>query len=221
VIFYTTSFAASRILHDGVLGAELAGDMLLEDGVLADMKGEPSAAILRKSLDKFKESRGRMNDLYAKLDEMRAINDSKEGLPEYDSALRKILEDHAPLERVSLRHVRFSNVALGHPVLENNKPFGRNMGEILASIQEDLLILQKQLDELIQAFTDVLPVAERGGFAAMVLSGRAAFPEKVLRNAELSMVFAQFVDRACTATIAADMLVYPRGLEWLLEPSKK
>lgn len=195
--------------------------MLLEDGVLADMKGEPSSEYLRQSRAKFKESRARMDDLYAKLDELRAINDSKEGLPEYDSALRKILEDHPPLERVTLRNVRFSNVALGNPVPENWKPFGRDMGEILASIQEDLLILQKQLDELIVAFTDVLPVSEMGGLAAMVLSGRSAFPEKVLRNADLSMVFAQFVDRACTATIAADMLVYPRGLEWLLEPSKK
>jgi hypothetical protein len=204
-----------------VLGAQLDGDMLLEDGVLADLKGEPSADILRQSLDKFKESRARMDDLYAKLSELRAINDSKEGLPEYDSALRKILKDHPPLERVSLRHVRFSNVALGNPVWENKKPFGNDMGEILANIQEDLLIMQKQLDELIQAFTDVLPVAEKGGFAAMVLSGRSAFPEKVLRNADLSLVFAQFVDRACTTTIAADMLVYPRGLEWLLQPSKK
>jgi hypothetical protein len=70
------------------------------------------------------------------------------------------------------------------------------------------------------AFREVLPVAEKGGFAAMVLSGRAPLPEKIMHSANLMMVYVQFYNRACQATIAADMQVYPKGLEWLKQPSK-
>ncbi len=203
-----------------MLRAHLESGTLLEQGVLADMKGESGADLLKKSFEKFSESRALMDKLYAKLDELRQINNSNEGLPEYEAALRRILRDHPALERVSLTEVRFANIARGKHLEEYKKPIGSNLDELLANIQQDLSLLQKQFDETIIAFRAVLPVAEKGGVAALVLSGRAPFPEKVQQSADLMMVFAQYYNRACMATIAADMQVYPKGLEWLKPPSK-
>ena len=91
---------------------------------------------------------------------------------------------------------------------------------MLAALQEDLGIVAKQLEGTIVAFKELLPMAEKGGFAAMVLSGRAPLPERVMQSAHMMMVFASFYGRACQATITADMQVYPKGSEWLRKPDK-
>jgi hypothetical protein len=37
----------------------------------------------------------------------------------------------------------------------------------------------------------------------------------------MTLTFAQFFNRACAATIAADMQAYPKGLDWLKKPVKE
>ena len=98
---------------------------------------------------------------------------------------------------------------------EAKKPVGSSYDELLANVQADLLVLEKEYDQLIEAFESVLPGAQKGGFAAIVLSGRAPLPEKIMHSGDQTFVFVHSVDRACQATIAADMIVYPKGLEWL------
>jgi len=192
----------------------------LERGVLADMKGESSSKLLRESLELLRESRAAMDKLTEQFQKLRQINRDNRVIPEYEAALRRILRNHPPVERVSLRDARFANVARGTLREGNKKPVGSNLDEILGNIIQDLEIVKTQLDQTINAFRQVLPVAEQGGFAAMVLSGRAALPEKVLQSADMILVFAQFYNRACMTTIAADMQVYPKGLEWLKKPVK-
>jgi len=186
--------------------------------VLADMKGEPSAAALKQALKQLKESRAAMDVLAEKLTRLREIASKNPLIPEYVTALDRILKDHPPVERISLTESRFANVARGKK--QHEASIGSNLDELLGNLIEDLDILRNQADQTIAAFRDVLPMAEQGGFAAMVLSGRAPLPDKVLQSADMTLTFAQFFNRACASTIAADMETYPKGLEWLKKPVK-
>lgn len=187
----------------------------LEMGVLADIKGEPASELLQNALGKLKESRKAMDALHAKFGDMRRIEQNNKALPEHTAALQRILKAYPPIERVSLMNSRFANVSQGSGVAVNYGQIGSSFDEMLANMQSDLLILEKEHDQAIEAFEAVLPAAKKGGFAAIVLSGRAPLPEKIMHSVDQMMVYVQFVDRACMASIAADMQVYPKGLDWL------
>jgi hypothetical protein len=218
VEFYSVSFQADDVLYLQVVHDRFEAGRSLESGVLADMKGEPSAPILKEALKQLKNSRTAMDVLAAKLTQLREIAQKNPLIPEYVTALDRILKDHPPVERISLTESRFANIARGKK--QHEASAGSNLDEVLRNLSEDLNILREQSDQTIQAFRDVLPMAEQGGFAAMVLSGRAPLPDKVLQSADMTLTFAQFFNRACAATIAADMEAYPKGLEWLKKPVK-
>jgi hypothetical protein len=187
----------------------------LEMGVLADIKGEPAKELLEKALLKLKESRHNMDALYAKFGDMRKIEQNNKELPEHQVALKRILKALPPMERVSLTNSRFANVSQAAGVATHYGPVGDSYDEMLANMQADLSIVEKEHDQVIEAFEAVLPAAKNGGFASIVLSGRAPLPEKIMHSADQITVFLHSVDRACQATIAADMAVYPKGFEWL------
>jgi len=184
-------------------------------GVLADIQGQPAGELLQNALSKLKESRKTMDALYAKFGDMRKIEHEHKALPEHTAALDRILKAYPPIERVSLTNSRFANVSQGGGIAVNYGPVGSTFDEMLANMQADLLILEKEYDQTIEAFEAVLPAAKKGGFAAIVLSGRAPLPEKIMHSIDQTFVYVHSVDRACQATIAADMQVYPKGLEWL------
>jgi len=194
---------------------------MLEMGVLADINGEPAQPLLEKALGKLKESREAMNALHAKFGDMRKIEQNNKALPEHDAALHRILKAFPPLERVSLTNSRFANVSQASGVAVHYGPVGDTYDEMLANMQNDLLIVEKEHDQVIEAFEAVLPAAKNGGFASIVLSGRAPLPEKIMHSADQIIVYLHSVDRACQATIAADMAVYPKGFEWLPKASWK
>jgi len=156
-----------------------------------------------------------MDKLYDKFGDMRKIEQTNKALPEHTEALSRILKSYPPIERVSLTNSRFANVSQGGGVLVNYGSVGSSFDEMLANMQHDLQILEKEYDQTIEAFEAVLPGARNGGFASIVLSGRAPLPEKIMHSIDQTFVFVQSVDRACMASIAADMQVYPKGLEWL------
>jgi hypothetical protein len=184
-------------------------------GVLADIKSQPAGELLEKAMERLKESRKLMDSLYAKFGDMRNIEQHNKAIPEHTAALDRILKALPPVERVSLVNSRFANVSQGSGVVFNYGPVGSNFDEMLANMQADLLILEKEYDQTIEAFEAVLPAARQGGFAAIVLSGRAPLPEKIMHSIDQTMVYVHSVDRACQASIAADMQVYPKGLDWL------
>jgi hypothetical protein len=146
------------------------------------------------------------------------IEKKNEALPEHKLALKRILRSHPPLERVSLTDSRFANVNRSAGVPVNYGPVGSNFEELLENLQADLRILQAEYDQTIKALIEVMPLAKNGGFAAMVLSGRAPLPEKVMHTVDQLTVYVQYADRACMTSIVADMQVYPKGLEWLPKP---
>lgn len=201
-----------------MLGAQTEADHWLEQGVLADLKGQDGIPILERALVKLKESRAEMDKAYAQIGKLIDIERDNKALPEHDAAIERILRAHPPLERVSLTNTRFANIGAGTGVAINYGPIGANFRQLLENLQSDLKILQTVTDRTIDAFGAVLPMARRGGFASIVLSGRAPLPERVMHSVDQTMVYVQFHNRACMTAIAADMQVYPKGLEWIRKP---
>lgn len=201
-----------------MLGAQTEADHWLEQGVLADLKGEDAIPILDRAVAKLKEARAEMDRAYEQIGRLIDIERGNKAIPEHDAALARILRAHPPIERVSLTNSRFANIGAGTGVAINYGPIGGNFVELLGNMQSDLKILQVQTDRTIEAFGNVLPIAQKGGFAAIVLSGRAPLPERVMHSVDQTMVYVQFHNRACMTSIAADMQVYPKGLEWIPKP---
>ena len=204
-----------------MLGARMEGGRLLETGVLTDMLNENSYPILEKALQKVKQSRASMDKLNDQIGKMIRIEESNKALPEHDIALGRILKNHPPIERVSLTQSRYANVSAAAGVAMNYGPIGSNFRELLGNLQTDLKILQGVTDQAIDSFNAMLPNARTGGFASIVLSGRAPMPERIMHSADQLMVYLQFHNRACMTAIAADMQVYPKGLEWLPKPGSR
>ena len=201
-----------------MLGAETEADHWLEQGVLADLRGQDSFPILEKALRKLKESREEMDNAHRQIEKLIEIERSNKAIPEHDIALERILRSYPPIERVSLTNTRFANIASGNGVAINYGPIGANFKQLLENLQSDLKVLEVETDRSIEAFTAVLPLAKKGGFASIVLSGRAPLPERIMHSVDQTMVYVQFHNRACMAAIAADMQVYPKGLEWIPKP---
>ncbi|MER8622879.1 hypothetical protein [Mesorhizobium sp. M1143] len=201
-----------------MLGAQTEADHWLEQGVLADLKGEDAIPILERALQKLKDSRAEMDRAYDQIGKLIDIEKNNKAIPEHDAAIERILKAYPPIERVSLTNTRFANIGAGTGIAINYGPIGANFKELLENLRTDLKILELETDRTIDAFGDVLPMAQHGGFASIVLSGRAPLPERVMHSVDQTIVFVQFHNRACQAAIAADMQVYPKGLEWIPKP---
>lgn len=204
-----------------MLGTRMEAGRLLENGVLADLKGEDSFPILERALQKLREARVQMDALYVQIGKLIEIEKSNQALPEHNLAIGHILKSLPPIERVSLTNSRFANVSGAAGVAVNYGPVGDTFDQLLGNLQSDLKILQVGTDQAINAFAEILPVARKGGFGSIVLSGRAPLPEKIMHSADQTMVYVQFHNRACMAAIAADMQVYPKGLEWIPKPGSR
>lgn len=216
--FYETAFDESEMINVKMLGAQTEADHWLEQGVLADLKGQDAIPILKKSLEKLKESRKEMDRAYEQIGKLIEIDRNNKALPEHDAAIERILRNAPPIERVSLTNTRFANIGSGGGVAINYGPIGATFMQMLENLRSDLRILEVETDRTIEAFENILPTAQKGGFASIVLSGRAPLPERVLHSVDQTMVYVQFHNRACMTAIAADMQVYPKGLEWIPKP---
>ena len=201
-----------------MLGAQTEADHWLEQGVLADLKGEDAIPKLETALQKLKDSRAEMDRAYEQIGKLVEIERNNKALPEHDAAVERILRSYPPIERVSLTNSRFANIGSGNGVAINYGSIGANFLQLLENLGSDLKILQQETDRTIDAFSNVLPIARQGGFASIVLSGRAPLPERVMHSVDQTMVYVQFHNRGCMAAIAADMQVYPKGLDWIREP---
>jgi hypothetical protein len=215
VEFYRQSFKASEILHIALLRDRMVADNNLELGVLADIRGEPSEGFLDKALAALRSARQNMDALYRQIEVLREFDKTHKYLPEHEQALERILKNSPKVERVSLTNSRFANISQSKEVVTNFGTIGATFDELLANLGSDLKVLEKMTDDTIDAFVAVMPLAKNGGFAAMVLSGRAPLPEHIMHTVDQTMVYAQFFNRACMTSISADMQVYPKGFEWL------
>jgi len=187
---------------------------LLEKGVMAELTGKPQPQIFKTALERFEEAYTLMEKLDRNFVELIAIDASGKLHPLFAAALTKILSEHPSMEKVSMSGVRFANVAQERQA-SRMVPLGKDLAALMTEQREDLNIMRKQLKETIDSFRAVIPAAENGQFAALMLSGRAGFADKIQQAVDQIEIYGLRYTRGCMTTIAATMQVYPAGLEWL------
>lgn len=159
-----------------------------------------------------------MGTLDERFKELISIHESGKLVPEFERSLNQVLAEHAAIERVSLQS-RYGNVARGQPPPMTSP--GKDLGELMRNQREDLAVLRRQMKDTIEAYRAVLPVADKGEFAALMLSGRAGFADKIQQSVDMVGVFQKSYTRGCMTTIAATMHAYPAGLQWLKDSTPK
>jgi hypothetical protein len=127
-------------------------------------------------------------------------------------AVKRNLTESTAFPRLSNAGVRFSDAA-GLPN-ERISPM-YSIADILQAWKNDLGVMEKTLDEVVSAMKDAMPLAERGQFAAVMLSGRNAFGEKMPQFTNMFSAYQRLYVVAVLATITTTMQVYPNGFEWL------
>lgn len=188
------------------------GNSHLEEAIVAELDGTPKPELFRSALASYEASAEQMNVLDQKFAELIEIDGSGEKVKVYETALARILKEAPPFERIAARGARYANVGGTRPV--RLKPI-RTSSDILLAQREDLQILRKGYAEAISALRDAIPLAERGEFVKVMLSGRNAFGDKMPKFTDMISAYERFNIRSCMATIDATMQVYPRGFEWL------
>jgi hypothetical protein len=187
--------------------------------VLAELEGKPNPKLFREALAQFTLASQQMGELDRLMGELIEIHHQGKPDPTFAEALGKILADARGFERVSLAGRRYANVAQDTTAAPPRNP--RDLAEIMAMQQADLRVLKKQLDGTIGAFRAVIPLADRHEFAALILSGRQGFGDKIQQSVDLLGTFGRFYTRSCMTTIDATMQAYPAGLTWLRDSQRK
>ncbi|MFZ1766528.1 MAG: hypothetical protein WAT68_07740 [Candidatus Nitrotoga sp.] len=190
----------------------------LENGVISEFETKINP---KKSLnpDEFKSALNgyiKLRGIILKFDEaiehLQEVDNKGTKVKIHEETLSKILSEARPMPRLSRTGVRYSDAA-------GTKGIGidsiTNTTEILAAWRTDLKILVITLDEVIVGLRDALPLADKGDFASVMLSGRNAFGDKMPQFTEMFSAYQRFYVQTVMATITTTMQVYPAGYEWL------
>jgi hypothetical protein len=191
----------------------------LEEGIVSELDGKPSPVSFRSSLKNFEELSEKMTTLDRKLTELAEIDKRAANLkvPLYENTVTKVLKESKPFERMSAKGVRYADA--GGTEADRVSTI-QTTSDILVAQRDDLRILQKKLGEVIEALRNAIPLAEKGEFVRVMLSGRNAFGSKMPQFTDMMSAYDRFVVRSCMTTIDATMQVYPTGFEWLQPPTK-
>jgi hypothetical protein len=193
-----------------------AANSPLEKGVLAEFERVINKTPLKpyhyqETLHALSALKVKTEVLQVKLQELRKLAADGTTTPEFDAALTKILAESRNIGRLSTTGVRYADVAGKEARVE---PIVGIVGVIDAQ-SADLKILRGALDEVLAGLRDALPLAEKGEFAKVMLSGRNAFGDKMPQLTDMVSAFDRLYVQTCMATISATMQVYPKGFEWL------
>lgn len=194
-------FKASSSIELGVMAefeAKVQGTKLAPEKFLATYEG-------------LQEVRVKIKDLGEKLGDFKQLVAKGRTEPSFDAQLTKILAEQRHISRVSLVGTRYSDVA-GKKV--NQKPPVGIAGVIDALI-EDLHTLDLLVQEVIEGTRDAIPLALKGDFSKVMLSGRNAFGDKMPQLSDMISSYERFYNEMVLATIMATMQVYPKGFEFL------
>jgi hypothetical protein len=194
----------------------------LETGVLAEFEHAIKNAPLKsyhfnETMLALQLLKAKMAVLDTKLKELKALANDGNTVPEFDEAITNILKEHKGLGRLSTQGVRYADVA-GLP--STQQPIIGLSGIIDAQIT-DLQILSQILDQVISGLRDAIPLAERGEFARVMLSGRNAFGDKMPQFTDMIYAYERLYVQTCMSTISATMQIYPKGFQWLQNPAAK
>jgi hypothetical protein len=130
----------------------------------------------------------------------------------HESVLGRVLREGQPLPRLTRTGVRYADAA-NLPKEEVSSV--TNTTSILSAWRADLKVLMSTLDEVIVGLRDAIPLAKKGEFAAVMLSGRNAFGDKMPQFTDMYSAYQRLYVRTVMATITTTMQVYPAGYQWL------
>lgn len=222
--FFHQSGEVYEALSRGVILQWHEANGHLETGILAEFDYKLDPKRNKVNSHKFKQAlRGyeqvalALETLDKELAELQAIDNSGPSVDVFERTLTKILAESRPFERLSLTATRYAD--LGGMKLDKGEPIVGTTG-ILAAQRHDLAILRATLEEVLKGLRDALPLAEKGEFAQVMLSGRNAFGDKMPQFTDMMSAFERLYVRTCMATITTTMQVYPRGFEWLTTKPK-
>lgn len=189
----------------------------LEQGVLAefeqklDNKKALQPDLFRQTLARLTELRSGLDELASALADMGQFVATHEVTPIFDLTVVRLLNEDRPIERLSETGVRYAEVS----GITGNQGAMEGIAGIIRAQQQDLRILKDKLSEVIVGLRDAIPLAENGQFAAVMLSGRNSFGDKMPQFTDMIHAYDRLYVRTCMSTIAATMQIYPRGFEWV------
>ena len=190
----------------------------LEDGVMAEFESKVNKESkvqpdeFKEALKGYKELKRAMADFDNAIRLLQEIDRKGEKTKLHQETLERILQEGRPMPRLARTGVRYSDAA---GITKGRVSPLRNTTDILVAWREDLSILSSTLDEVIEGLRDAIPLAEKGEFGSVMLSGRNAFGDKMPQFTEMFSAYHRFYVRTVMATIVTTMQVYPAGYEWL------
>ncbi len=206
-----TALADAMLVWDGA-------NRPLEAGVLAEMEhivhGTPMRPYnFKETLISLQLLREKLAVLDLRLRELRVLADDGDTLPEFEKTITAILNEQQVL-RLSLQGVRYADFA---GKKNQSQPIIGLVGIVDAQIM-DLGILRQVLEEVIEGTRNAIPLAEKGEFARVMLSGRNEFGDKMPQFTDMIYTYQKLYAQTCMSSIAATMQTYPKGFTWL-EPT--
>lgn len=224
---------AQQITPEGTLGAfKLAADpcglerkmmvawfetsISLEHGVLAEFEAKILGTKLKpelfvETLNGLLELKTIIHEYEESLITFKKFLDKGQTEPNFNARLTKILAE-ADIPRLSLLEVRYSDVS-GMKRKLPPPPVG--IEGLIGALIDDLHILEAILDETIDGTRDAIPIAKKGDFAKVMLSGRNKFGDKMPQLSDAISMYDRLYTELVLATIAATMQVFPKGFEFL------
>lgn len=215
--FFHKAGAVYKTLSEKVILAWHEANAPLEEGVLAEFESKINKDnkvrpdLLRQTMTGLESVRAGMTELDQKLSDLESFVSSREVTPVFDSAVAKLIKEERPFERLSDTGVRYAEVSGG---LASNSNISGIL-DIIKAQRQDLAVLAAKLDEVLEGLRDAIPLAEKGDFARVMLSGRNSFGDKMPQFTDMISAYERLYVRTCMTTIAATMQVYPKGFEWL------
>lgn len=190
----------------------------LEHGVIAEFeyKLDPQSQLKAHEFTYALEGYLHLSTILSELDDaierLQAVDKKCAKVKKYEAALGRILADGRQLPRLTKVGVRYADAA-GLPDEAVSRIEGTTT--ILAAWRSDLSVLRNTLDEVTDGLRNAIPLAERGQFAEVMLSGRNAFGDKMPQFTDMFSSFERLYVMTVTSTIQATMEVYPTGYGWL------
>ncbi len=204
-------------MSEQVLTKYHAANRAIESGILAELDGKPAPDKFKEALELLHATSNALGYLREQQAELLAFHEetvSKKGMrvDRYELALGKVLAELGPVERPSAQGMRYS----GAGGLKRHKAAGfETIDDILKAQLEDIKTIHRKSEVVIDALRSAIPLADRGEFVPVMLSGRNAFGDVMPQFTDMMSAFERFYIQACMATIAATMQAYPAGWEWL------
>jgi len=188
----------------------------IEEGVIAEFEHKLNNTPLKPRY--YKETLYGLEVLSVKLETLAETLDDAYTLinggdidPDFNEALTKLLADDKTIVRLSLVGARYSDIS--GKAAEQETIDG--ISGIFGALQDDLSMLRTLLKDVTAATREAIPLAEKGEFAEVMLSGRNAFGDKMPQFTDMISAYERLYVQLSLSTIAGTMQVYPKGFKWL------